>query len=119
MKGTERDPRLNWSSLVWFVAVAAEIAMVWSAEGEAAELGAPVVVNVLEAKTHLSRLLEDIESGACTEVVIARRGRHVARLTQLQEPRQRRRLGVAKGAFVPPDCIDAANDSIADWFEQG
>ena len=88
-------------------------------EREAQEQGAPVVVNVLEAKTHLSRLLEDIERGVCPEVVIARRGRPIARLTQLRAPKQRRRLGVAKGDFVAPACIDAANDSIAEWFEQG
>ena len=32
-------------------------------------------VNMLEAKTHLSRLVEAIETGAATEVVIARNGR--------------------------------------------
>jgi antitoxin (DNA-binding transcriptional repressor) of toxin-antitoxin stability system len=37
-------------------------------------------VNMLEAKTHLSRLVEAIETGAATEVVIARNGRPVARL---------------------------------------
>jgi hypothetical protein len=31
-------------------------------------------VNMLEAKTHLSRLLAAIETGAATEVVIARNG---------------------------------------------
>jgi hypothetical protein len=31
-------------------------------------------VNTLEAKTHLSRLVEAIETGAATEVVIARNG---------------------------------------------
>lgn len=93
--------------------------MTSSAEGDAQKQDAPVVVNVLEAKTHLSRWLEAIECGACKEVVIARRGRPIARLTQLQEPRQRRRLGVAKGAFVAPASIDAANNTIADWCEKG
>jgi len=32
------------------------------------------MVNMLEAKTHLSRLVEAIETGAATEVVIARNG---------------------------------------------
>ena len=41
------------------------------------------MVNMLEAKTHLSRLVEAIETGAASEVVIARNGRPVARLTAL------------------------------------
>ncbi|MEB3332066.1 MAG: hypothetical protein VKI83_06200 [Synechococcaceae cyanobacterium] len=47
-----------------------------------------------EAKTHFSRLGEAIETGAASEVVIARNGRPVARLTALQEPARPRRLGV-------------------------
>jgi antitoxin (DNA-binding transcriptional repressor) of toxin-antitoxin stability system len=41
-------------------------------------------VNMLEDKTHLSRLVKAIEIGAATEVVIARNGRPVPRLTALQ-----------------------------------
>jgi antitoxin (DNA-binding transcriptional repressor) of toxin-antitoxin stability system len=40
-------------------------------------------VNMLEAKTHLSRLVEAIESGAETEIIIARNGKPAARLTAL------------------------------------
>jgi antitoxin (DNA-binding transcriptional repressor) of toxin-antitoxin stability system len=74
---------------------------------------------MLEAKTHLSRLVEAIESGAASEVVIARNGRPVARLTSLQPPRPPRRLGVARGSFVAPESIDGLNSQIADLFEQG
>ena len=77
------------------------------------------VVNMLEAKTHLSRLVEAIETGAEAEVVIARNGRPVARLTSLQTPERPRRLGIARGQFVAPESIDAANTLIADLFEQG
>ena len=75
-------------------------------------------VNMLEAKTHLSRLVEAIETGAATEVVIARNGRPVARLTALLGPERPRRLGVARGQFTVPDSIDAANPLIAELFEQ-
>ena len=75
-------------------------------------------VNMLEAKTHLSRLVEAIETGAATEVVIARNGRPVARLTALQEAARPRRLGVARGRFTVPESIDAANPLIAALFEQ-
>ncbi len=81
--------------------------------------GISAVVNMLEAKTHLSRLVEAIETGAATEVVIARNGRPVARLTGLQAPPRPRRLGVARGRFSLSDSIDAANSQIADLFEQG
>jgi Antitoxin of toxin-antitoxin stability system len=77
------------------------------------------VVNMLEAKTHLSRLVGAIESGAETEVVIARNGRPVARLTSLRASQQPRRLGVARGHFIVPETIDAANPLIAELFEQG
>jgi len=50
-------------------------------------------VNMLEAKTHLLRLVEAIETGAETEVVIARNGRPVARLTALPGPERPRRGG--------------------------
>jgi antitoxin (DNA-binding transcriptional repressor) of toxin-antitoxin stability system len=76
------------------------------------------MVNMLEAKTHLSRLVEAIETGAATEVVIARNGRPVARLTALPGPERPRRLGVARGQFTVPDSIDAANPLIAELFEQ-
>ncbi len=107
-----QNGELTWSSLV------RSSSFVMFADSGAAGRSAPVVVNVLEAKTHLSRLLEDIEQGACKEVVIARRGRPIARLTQLEPSRQPRRLGLAKGVFVAPPSIDAANEELADWFEQ-
>ena len=76
------------------------------------------MVNMLEAKTHLSRLVEAIETGAVTEVVIARNGRPVARLTALPGPQRPRRLGVARGQFTVPESIDGANPLIAELFEQ-
>jgi antitoxin (DNA-binding transcriptional repressor) of toxin-antitoxin stability system len=80
--------------------------------------GGSRTVNMLEAKTHLSRLVEAIETGAETEMVIARNGRPVARLTGLKAPQPPRRLGVARGQFTLPDSIDAANPLIAELFEQ-
>lgn len=41
-------------------------------------------VNVHDAKTNLSRLLEEVASGK--EVIISRRGRPVARLCPLEQP---------------------------------
>jgi len=84
----------------------------------AAAGGGRRTVNMLEAKTHLSRLVEAIETGAATEVVIARNGRPVARLIALPGPERPRRLGVARGQFTVPDSIDSANPLIAELFEQ-
>lgn len=73
-------------------------------------------VNIFEAKTNLSRLVEAIATGAEAEIVIARNGRPVARLVPLAVAPAGRRLGVACGAFVVPDSIDAANEEIERLF---
>lgn len=62
-------------------------------------------VNVHEAKTHLSRLLKEVEAGQ--EVVIARAGRPVARLTALQPAGPLRRLGILAGRYTVPEDWDA------------
>jgi prevent-host-death family protein len=73
-------------------------------------------VNMLEAKTSLSRLVEAVESGAEPEIVIARQGKPAARLVPLADPRSSVRLGVAKGLFEVPDDIDAHNAEVARQF---
>ncbi len=72
-------------------------------------------VNMLDAKTNLSKLVEAVETGTETEVIIARNGRPVARLVPIA-PRQGQRIGVARGAFVVPDTIDAENANIEALF---
>jgi antitoxin (DNA-binding transcriptional repressor) of toxin-antitoxin stability system len=73
-------------------------------------------VNILEAKTHLSRLIEDIASGAQRDIIIARNGKPAARLVPLNE-KSKIRLGLAKGRFIVPDNIDEDNEAIASDFE--
>ena len=60
------------------------------------------VVNVHEAKTQLSRLLAQVEAGE--EVVIARRGRPVARLVRCK-PGGKRRFGAMKGKIKITDAF--------------
>ena len=60
------------------------------------------VVNVHEAKTQLSRLLARVEAGE--EVVIARRGRPVARLVRCQ-PKGKRQFGAMKGRIKITDAF--------------
>jgi prevent-host-death family protein len=74
------------------------------------------VVNIHEAKSTLSRLVEAVERGTETEIVIARNGRPVARLVPLATQRSPIRLGLARGQFVAPDDIDATNDEVASLF---
>jgi prevent-host-death family protein len=62
-------------------------------------------VNIHEAKTHLSRLLNRVASGE--DVVIARAGRPVARLVPVAPPAGERVLGSEKGKFVVPEDFDA------------
>jgi prevent-host-death family protein len=73
-------------------------------------------VNMLEAKTNLSRLVEAVESGAEMEVVIARNGRPAARLVPIRPALQGRRLGIAKGKFKVPADISAQDAIIAEMF---
>lgn len=72
-------------------------------------------VNMLDAKTNLSRLVEAVESGDESEILIARNGKPVARLTAVKQ-NVGKRIGVAKGRFEVPDDIDLYNDEIAELF---
>lgn len=73
-------------------------------------------VNMLQAKTTLSRLVEAIELGEEREIVIARNGRPVARLVPVDTHQTGPRLGVAKGLFEVPEDIDAHNEEVARLF---
>ena len=73
-------------------------------------------VNMLDAKTNLSRLVEAIEQGLEREIIIARNGRPAARLVPIAEQPPERRIGVAKGAFDVPEDIDTSNEDVARLF---
>jgi prevent-host-death family protein len=62
------------------------------------------VVNMHEAKTHLSRLVERVEAGE--EIVIGRAGKPVAKLVPYQEERVQRRPGALKGKIWIADDFD-------------
>jgi len=73
-------------------------------------------VNMLQAKSTLSKLVEAIESGNEEEVIIARNGRPAAKLVPVDDVVHGHRIGVAKGRFVAPANIDASNEQIAALF---
>lgn len=73
-------------------------------------------VNMLQAKSSLSRLVESIEQGREREIVIARNGRPAARLVPMDSATSAQRIGIAKGLFEVPDDIDAHNADVARLF---
>jgi len=77
------------------------------------------IVNMLEAKTKLSKLVEAVESGAEAEIIIARNGKPAAKLVPLDSPIKKPiRIGLLDGQF--PDMsleeFNAADEEIAAMF---
>jgi len=72
-------------------------------------------VNIHDAKTHFSRLIERVLLGE--EIVIAKAGRPVAKLVPIPLAAHDRRPGSARGTFVVPQDFDAplSEDVLADW----
>jgi prevent-host-death family protein len=63
------------------------------------------VVNMHEAKTHLSRLVERVSQGE--EIVIARAGQPVARLVRIERDLTPRPFGTMRGLIEIADDFDA------------
>lgn len=71
------------------------------------------IVNVHDAKTHLSRLLHDVEQGE--EILIGRAGIPVARLSPVG--RATRHLGSARGQlWVAADFDETPEEIIEDFY---
>lgn len=71
-------------------------------------------VNVHQAKTHFSKLLERVALGE--EVIIARAGEPVARLSPIA-PKRRRTPGGAEGLKVTSEFFDELPKDILEAFE--
>lgn len=72
-------------------------------------------VNIHDAKTHFSKLVERAAAGE--EIVIARAGKPMAKLVPYVEERQPRRLGGWKGkVWISPD-FDEYDAEIRRMFE--
>lgn len=67
------------------------------------------VINIHEAKTHLSRIVEQAAAGR--EVIIAKAGRKVAKLVPLDPVRRPKKLGGLKGRVRVPDDFNAPLDA--------
>ena len=76
-------------------------------------------VNMLHAKTHLSRLVEEVERGAEREIVIARNGKPVARLVPIGSATPKgKRLGLLAGQYPSSsqEEFDATNELVGRLF---
>jgi prevent-host-death family protein len=71
-------------------------------------------VNVHEAKTHLSRLLERVERGE--EIVIGRAGKPIARLVPYTKTRARRVPGGWEGRVHIAEDFDELPEELAAAF---
>lgn len=63
-------------------------------------------INIHQAKTHLSRLVEDVAGGS--EILIAKGGRPMARLVPLRRDDTPRRPGMLKGKLRISEEFDRA-----------
>lgn len=74
-------------------------------------------VNIHEAKTHLSRLVERVQAGE--EIIIAKAGRPAARLVPIEGTRVPVRIGGLKPGPVPDDFNTLFEAEIAGLFGGG
>jgi len=77
-------------------------------------VGQPEQVNMHDAKTHLSRLVERVEAGE--EIVISRAGRAVAKLVPIRGGHTPRTPGIWRGRVVIHDDFDVLPPDVAAAF---
>lgn len=76
-----------------------------------------VTVNIHQAKTQLSRLLERVRQGE--EVIVAKAGRPIAKLVPFGDTVRRRTPGSARGKISMSDDFDAPlPDEVLRAFEE-
>lgn len=74
-----------------------------------------MVVNVHEAKTHLSRLLDRVAGGE--EIVLGKSGRPLARLVPYRATREPRKPGQLRGQIQIASDFDETPTEVLDAFE--
>lgn len=72
-----------------------------------------IEVNIHEAKTHLSKYLQQVMAGE--EIIIAKSGVPIARLVPMEQTRKKRSPGSAKGKISIAEDFDAPLPK--DWLE--
>lgn len=72
------------------------------------------LVNIHDAKTNLSKLIEKTLQGE--DVVIGKRGVPVAKLVVYEKKKKPRKLGLLKGKIVIPDDFNEESEEINKMF---
>lgn len=76
----------------------------------------PKVLNIHEAKTHLSRIVEEVAAGK--EIIIAKAGKPMARLSPIAVSVKKKRLGLLKGRIkISEDFNAPLPDEVLAGFE--
>ena len=78
-----------------------------------------VQVNILEAKTELSKLIRLLESKREDSITVARNGKPVVKITLVSDADVSNRIGVARGRFNTTGDFDRDNEAIADLLSGG
>jgi len=74
-----------------------------------------VTVNMHEAKTQLSRLVSQVQEGE--EILIAKAGKPVARLTRIERKVEPRRFGTAKGKVRIGRDFDSPVPALEEFYQ--
>ena len=75
------------------------------------------VINIHEAKTHLSKIIDEVAAGG--EVIIAKAGKPMARIVPLTGMVRPKKFGLLKGKIkVPDDFNKPLEDSELSEFER-
>ncbi len=75
-------------------------------------------VNMLEAKTDLSKLVKMLETKQEDVIYLARNGKAVAQMTLIPQKNTDKRIGVAEGKFKIPDDFDSWDKEIEEMFSE-
>lgn len=73
-----------------------------------------MTANIYQAKTNLSKLIEQVESGK--EIIIAKAGKPVAKLISYKQKLQPRKPGLLKGKIFVPDDFNEEDKEINKLF---
>lgn len=73
-------------------------------------------VNMLEAKTELSRLVNMLETKQEEVIYLARNGKAIVQMTLIPKKPACKRIGVAEGKFKVPDAFDTWDREVEEMF---
>ncbi|MDP3716992.1 MAG: type II toxin-antitoxin system prevent-host-death family antitoxin [Acidobacteriota bacterium] len=75
---------------------------------------ATITVNIHEAKTQLSKLVERASKGET--IIIAKAGKPMVKVTAIDAPKKAKRFGFLAGQIKVPDDFDRLDAEVAKLF---